>query len=150
MHFVSSNSELYSASITTVWYQISCYIGPHNDVIWLYNDVACSALQTKLRLEHCWNTKTEMSSFWLQNFALKLIISTTTNATTDENFLKRTKIPFQWDFGLTEAPHIPSGQVHDDVIKWRHFPRNWPLVWWIPLTKVSGAELWCFLWSAAE
>ena len=22
--------------------------------------------------------------------------------------------------------------------------------WWIPLTKASGAELWCFLWSAPE
>ena len=22
--------------------------------------------------------------------------------------------------------------------------------WWIPLTKASDAELWCFLWSAPE
>ena len=22
--------------------------------------------------------------------------------------------------------------------------------WWIPLTKASNAELWCFLWSAPE
>ena len=33
---------------------------------------------------------------------------------------------------------------------------DWPFVWgihrsrWIPHTKVSGAELWCFLWSASE
>ena len=39
---------------------------------------------------------------------------------------------------------------HDDVIKWRHFPRNWPFVReitgprWIPRTKASDAELWCF------
>ena len=45
---------------------------------------------------------------------------------------------------------------HDDVIKWKHFPRYWPFVrgihWsrWIPLTKASDAELWCFLWSALE
>ena len=45
---------------------------------------------------------------------------------------------------------------HDDVIKWKHFVRYWPLVrgihrWqWIPLTKASDAELWCFLWSAHE
>ena len=41
---------------------------------------------------------------------------------------------------------------HDDVIKWRHFPRHWPFVrgiygrQWIPLTKTSDADLWCFLW----
>ena len=46
--------------------------------------------------------------------------------------------------------------AHDDVIKWKHFPRNWPFVQgihrsrWIPHTTVSDAELWCFLWSASE
>ena len=41
---------------------------------------------------------------------------------------------------------------HDDVIKWKHFPRYGPLCGefighrWIPRTKVSDAELWCFLW----
>ena len=46
--------------------------------------------------------------------------------------------------------------IHDDVIKWKHFSRYWPL-WeestahrWIPLVKVSDAKLWCFLWSATE
>ena len=44
--------------------------------------------------------------------------------------------------------------IHDDVIKWNHFPRYWPFVSgihrsrWIPRTKASDAELWCFLWSA--
>ena len=42
---------------------------------------------------------------------------------------------------------------HDDVIKWKHFPRYhgyWPLCVeftghrWIPNTKASDAELWCF------
>ena len=40
---------------------------------------------------------------------------------------------------------------HDDVIKWNHFPRYWPYVrgihQWIPRTKASDAELWCFFWS---
>ena len=46
--------------------------------------------------------------------------------------------------------------LHDDVIKWKHFPRYWPFVWGIhrsrriPQTKASDAELWCFLWSASE
>ena len=43
---------------------------------------------------------------------------------------------------------------HDDVSKWKHFPRYWPFVRgihrWIPRTKASDAELWCFLWSAPE
>ena len=45
---------------------------------------------------------------------------------------------------------------HDDDIKWKHFPRYWTFVRgihrsrWIPRTKASGAELWCFRWSAPE
>ena len=45
---------------------------------------------------------------------------------------------------------------HDDVIKWKHFPRYWPVVRgihrprWNPRTKAGGAEFWCFLWSASE
>ena len=47
-------------------------------------------------------------------------------------------------------------RFHDDVIKWKHFPRYWHLCWeftdprWIPRTKASDVELWCFLWSASE
>ena len=53
-----------------------------------------------------------------------------------------------WPWNLTDD--------HDDVIKWKHFPRNWPFVRgihrsrWIPHTKASDAELWCFLWFASE
>ena len=49
-----------------------------------------------------------------------------------------------------------EASCHDDVIKWKHLPRNWPFVRgihrsrWIPHTKASDAELWCFLWSASE
>ena len=45
---------------------------------------------------------------------------------------------------------------HDDVIKWKHFPRYWPFVRgihrsrWIPRTKASDAKLWGFLWSTPE
>ena len=45
---------------------------------------------------------------------------------------------------------------HDDVMKWNHFPRYWPFVWeihrsrWIPRTKATDAELWCFLWPVPE
>ena len=46
--------------------------------------------------------------------------------------------------------------VHDDVIKWKHFPRYWPFVRgihrspWIPFTKANDAKFWCFLWYAPE
>ena len=49
-----------------------------------------------------------------------------------------------------------DGLNHDDVNKWKHFPRYWPL-WeestdhrWIPLIKASNAELRCFLLCAPE
>ena len=65
---------------------------------------------------------------------------------------------------MPHKPHLisfkycmaPVVGIHDDVIKWKHFPRNWPFVRgihrsrWIPNTKASDAELWCFLWSASE
>ena len=43
---------------------------------------------------------------------------------------------------------------HDDVIKWKIFRVTGPLCGeftgdrWIPLTKASDADLWCFLWSS--
>ena len=46
--------------------------------------------------------------------------------------------------------------IHDDIIKWKTLPCYWPFVkgihdqQWIPLTKVSDVELWCFLWTAPE
>ena len=51
---------------------------------------------------------------------------------------------------------IYHNSSHDDVIKWRHFPRHWPFVRgihrprWIPRTKASDAELWCILCSVSE
>ena len=65
----------------------------------------------------------------------------------------------QW---LLEIIHAAVGHAdrsifrHYGVIKWKHFPRNWPFVRrsnrsrLIPHTKASDAELWCFLWSASE
>ena len=57
---------------------------------------------------------------------------------------------------LLACAHCMYLYIHDDIIKWKHFPRNWPFVRgihrarWIPHTKASDAELWCFLWSASE
>ena len=46
-------------------------------------------------------------------------------------------------------------RVHDDVIKWKHFPRYWPFVEftgprWISRSQASDVELWCFLWYTPE
>ena len=47
------------------------------------------------------------------------------------------------------------GLHHDDVIKWKHFRvtgnlcGEFPGPRWIPHTKASHVELWCFLWSAS-
>ena len=41
--------------------------------------------------------------------------------------------------------------AHDDVIKWKHFPRYWPFLRefpshrWIPLKRARDSELWWFL-----
>ena len=48
------------------------------------------------------------------------------------------------------------GIIHEDVIKWKDFPRYWLFVRGIhrsPVNsphKASDAELWCFLWPASE
>ena len=62
-----------------------------------------------------------------------------------------------FDNGIGCRQHAPLVQSnHDDVIKWKHFPRYWPFVRGIhrsavnSRTKASDAELWCFLWSASE
>ena len=62
----------------------------------------------------------------------------------------------QWRVSDTARIGTDLNNTHDDVIKWKHFPRFWPFVRgihrsrWIPRTKASDAELWCFLWSVSE
>ena len=66
----------------------------------------------------------------------------------------------QWRISWERFKVHMNGHVftreHDDVIKWKHFPRYWPFVRgihrsrWIPHTKASDAELRCFLWSAPD
>ena len=52
---------------------------------------------------------------------------------------------------LINISRIPP---HGDVIKWKYFTGPLCVEFtgsrWIPLTKASDAELWCFLWSASE
>ena len=70
---------------------------------------------------------------------------------------------WEWGHGdrayrLANAGYKVDGYtLHDDVIKWNHFPRycghlcgEFTGPRGIPLTKASDAELWCFLWSGSE
>ena len=36
------------------------------------------------------------------------------------------------------TPHRSDKWFHDDVIKWKHFPRYWPFVWVIHLSPVNS------------
>ena len=51
--------------------------------------------------------------------------------------------------GLWPTHKAWIGRGHDDVIKWKHFPRYWPFVRgihrWNSRTKAGDAELLCFL-----
>ena len=57
---------------------------------------------------------------------------------------------------LQVVPCALSWWVYDDVINSKHFPCYWSFVGefigyrWIPRTKPSDAELWCFPWSAHD
>ena len=50
----------------------------------------------------------------------------------------------------------PYGVTRPQWVKWISFRVTGPVWWettghrWIPLTKASDAEIWCFLWSAPE
>ena len=63
-----------------------------------------------------------------------------------------------WLWYIFIAPDISivAVVIHDDIIKWNHFLHYWRFVWkihgsrWIPRTKASDVEFWCFLWSAPE
>ena len=60
----------------------------------------------------------------------------------------------QWNILSTCNCYL--GKYHNDVIKWELFRDTGTLCGgftghrWIPLTKSSDAELWCFLWSMPE
>ena len=60
------------------------------------------------------------------------------------------------EYGLMLHCFYAKVNGHEDVTKWKYFPRYWPFVRgihrsrWIPRTKASDAELWCLLWSALE
>ena len=98
-----------------------------------------------------WRFKTPSRSLWRHCNRSVWIDNREKNSTTKLSTFVRYDVFIRLD----QEPHTPV-PIHDDVIKWKHFPRNWPFVRgihrsrWIPHTKASDAELWCLLWSASE
>ena len=138
------------------------------------NKYKSSALLTNLRWEsHRWALDSPpLLTRWLHSRWLNKYYSTW-NVNTwrlrrngwhfQTHFLEQKYLNFKHN--LTEGPVMRKAcrcrdlvitNIHDDVIKWKHFPRYWPFVRgihrsrWIHRTKASDAELWCFLWSAPE
>ena len=75
--------------------------------------------------------------------------------------IHRTESITEWSFEKIPHPVVRWAKLsnHDDVIKWKPFPRYWPFARGIhrspvtgdfPAQRASDAELWCFLWSASE
>ena len=63
------------------------------------------------------------------------------------------ELPWLCCTGISRKGWKTTEVIHD-VIKWKHFRvtgllcRKFTGPWWVPHTKASDAELWCFLWSA--
>ena len=112
-----------------------------------------------------WNRNAVILTKFSPLAALQDVILTTFSVASDEDFVKIT--PFCFSV-IQRGTFIGHNHEHghskwnllwsfyDDVIKWKPFPRYWPFVRgihrsrWIPRTKASDAELWCFLWSTSE
>ena len=43
-----------------------------------------------------------------------------------------------WDMEQVHSGIYELGQLHDDVIKWKHFPRYWPFVRGIHRSPVNS------------
>ena len=95
---------------------------------------------------------------WLANLLLEMVLELSSRVFMFfyavslgwTSFRQTIEFPVNWD------PMTLLWQHCNDVIKWKHFPRNFLLCGefigprWILCTKTSDAELWCFIWSAAE
>ena len=62
----------------------------------------------------------------------------------DKIFCKASDVSFSFKYvNASNVFYIVFQRIiHDDIIKWKHFPRPR----WLPRTKASDTGLWCFLW----
>ena len=92
------------------------------------------------------NLVRKISSKWQPSLtAPKVVILTVFRTASDENLVKITIFPFQsvcmqnghfrqWIGRSPKEQNFP----HDDVIKWKHFPRYWSFVWGIHRSPVNS------------
>ena len=121
-----------------------------------FDPVMASCLTTpSLYLKQCWLTISEVQCQSPEgNF------TTDTSAINYYNHINHVfcvtadcRIIFEW---CKQGTPSLNTYFHDDVIKWKHFSRYWPIVReftglrWFSRTKVSDSELWCFLWSVSK
>ena len=57
-------------------------------------------------------------------------------------FIRKAEEPF-WQCCLSLTQFGPAKPFHDDVIKWKHFPRYWPFVrgiHWSPVNSLHEGQ----------
>ena len=132
---------------------------PQNNYISIQSLVIPQSFSSVKKIETLWQWSI-WKTYWRfsDEFKEALFVNTIMCSSTWSDKISRSDMP------LSILPHMNDSRnaawtdnwSHDDVIKWKHFPRYWPFVRgihrsrWIPRTKVSDAELWCFLWSQPE
>ena len=137
----------------------SCCCSLFNEGSWT-NFVTKPSLQfngcmAKLRLTSVGNRKEQLSSSHHQAWYDALTMSRGHWSPKDSQYRRPRARPRWWTlrslwvFCLNS--YCWSYVIHDDIIKWKHFLRYWPLCGvftghrWISLTKASDAEVWHFL-----
>ena len=120
------------------WSAPSHYLNP-----W-WNIVNCT-LRSKLKWNFIRNSNIFIQQNALENVVCEMV-----------SILSRPKCVNALQSCYRGCCHILLFTTNDDVIKWKRFPRYWPVVRgshrtrWIPRTQASDEGLWCFLWSASE
>ena len=143
------------------------YLGSTRSISWLL----MPWLLTSPRHQQPWYLRTCVTSMWNNDIKCKYMIMFPLKNLARKGLMhggpvKHIRLTYAslnyvitatgWGNDLQSVPGQTFTWNHDDVIKWKHFPRYWPFVRgihghrWIPLTKASDAELWCFLSSASE
>ena len=133
---IASNAENVS-----IWWRHHVTINMHRGLSWCFIQISLTTFSSQLR--------------WLM-YAYSLSLLNSVPMLSNDNKTRRAVYiiltVYLWYCFWLACLHTS----HDDVIKWRHFPRYWPFVWGIHRApvhyphKASDAELCCFFWSVSE
>ena len=123
---------------------IKCWLAPYNMAIWSFACHKVMFLVCYGILQFWW---CEIASYMWQQWATLLHFFSTYSSLFKAHSMN--------DILQNESMHgWYAWRAAIMMIKWKLFPHTGPLCGeftshrWIPLTKASDAELWCFLWSA--